>query len=186
MSGAHSASNVVAMRRPTLVDVPPMPTLQATTTIRRARVEDAASLATLLGRAYASERWDAAVAEHEMFGDATVKATLVVESEGRLIATASLQIRPDAPERGLVRLVATDGERRREGLARALVIGVLALAQESGCRDALLHTERDRLAAIALYLQLGFEPLATSEAEREVWEQVGKSLESVIGPSQRH
>ena len=120
------------MRRPTLLDVPPMPTLAATTTIRRARVEDAAALATLLGRAYASERWDAAGTEREMFGDETVKATLVVETAGRLVATASLQVRPDAPERGLVRLVATDEDRRREGLARALVIGVLALAQQAG------------------------------------------------------
>lgn len=172
MSGAHSARNVVAMRRPTLVDLPPMPSLPASMILRKARVEDAAALATLLGRAYASERWDAAVAEHEMFGDATVKATLVVESEGRLIATASLQVRPDAPERALVRWVATDEDRRREGLARALVIGVLALAQQAGCRDALLHTESDRLAAIALYLQLGFEPVVTSEAERAVWQQV--------------
>ena len=186
MSGAHSARNVVAMRRPTLVDLPPMPSLPASMILRKARVEDAAALATLLGRAYASERWDAAVAKHEMFGDATVKATLVVEAEGRLIATASLQVRPDAPERGLVRLVATDENRRREGRARALVIGVLALARQAGCRDALLHTESDRLAAIALYLQLGFEPLVTSEADREQWEQVSKSLESVIGPSQRH
>lgn len=160
MTGARPDQSVVAMRRPTLVDVPPMPTLPATTTIRRARVEDAGALATLLGRAYASERWDAAGTEREMFGDETVKATLVVEAEGRLIATASLQVRPDAPERGLVRWVATERDRRREGLARALVIRVLALARQVGCREALLHTESDRLAAIALYRQLGFEPLA--------------------------
>ena len=186
MTGAHSARNVVAMRRPRLDDLPPVPPLPATMVLRRARVEDAAALATLLGRAYASERWDAALAEHEMFGDVTVKATLVVESERRLLATASLQVRPDAPERGLVRLVATEENRRREGLARALVVGVLALARQAGCRDALLHTESERLAAIALYLQLGFEPLVTSEADREQWEQVSKSLESVIGPSPRH
>lgn len=168
------------MRRPTLLDVPPASSLPASTTIRRARVEDAAALAALLGRAYASERWDAAGTEREMFGDETVRATLVAETAGRLIATASLQVRRDAPERGLVRWVATEEDRRREGLARALVIGVLALAQQAGCREALLHTESDRLAAIALYLQLGFEPLVASEAERAVWEQVARSLQSFI------
>ena len=71
-----------------------------------------------------------------------------------------------------MRWVATEEDRRREGLGRALVIGVLALAQQAGCRDALLHTESDRLPAIALYLQLGFEPVVTTEAERELWAQV--------------
>ena len=177
MTGAHRAGNVVAMRRPTLADVPPMPTLPAATTIRRARVEDAGALAALLGRAYASERWDAAVVERELFSDPTVRATLVVETAGRLVATASLQIHPDAPERGLVRLVATEEDRRRDGLGRAVVIGVLALAQQAGCREARLHTEGDRIAAIALYLQLGFEPVVTSEGERAVWEQLFTSLE---------
>ena len=41
----------------------------------------------------------------------------------------SLQIRPDVPECGWVRWVATELDRRREGLARALVIGVLAMAE---------------------------------------------------------
>jgi hypothetical protein len=57
------------------------------------------------------------------------RPTLVgVPAEGRLVATASLQVRPDVPECGWVRWVATDLDRRREGLARALVIGVLAMA----------------------------------------------------------
>ena len=165
MTGARPLPGVIAMLRPTLVDVPPMPSLPASTTMRRARMEDAEALAALLGRAYGSEAWDAARAEREIFGDVTVRATLVAETEGRLVATASLQVRPDAPERGLVRLVATDEDRRREGLARALVIAVLALAQQAGCREALLHTESDRLAAIALYRQLGFEPLADTRSK---------------------
>jgi N-acetylglutamate synthase-like GNAT family acetyltransferase len=53
---------------------------------------------------------------------------LVVAAEGRVVATAPLQVRPDVPECGWVRWVATDLDRRREGLARALVIGVLAMA----------------------------------------------------------
>src|SRR5262249_34961903 len=67
--------------------------------------------------------------------------------EGRLVATASLQVRPDVPECGWVRWVATDLDRRREGLARALVITVLAMAGQAGCREARLHTQTDRLAA---------------------------------------
>ena len=138
-------------------------------------------MAALLGHAYPTETWDAAGTGRELFGDETVKATLVVAAEGRLVATASLQVRPDAPECGWVRWVATELERRRQGLARALVIGVLALARQTGCREARLRTQTYPLAAIALYWQLGFEPLVTGAAEREVWERVLRLLSSEAG-----
>ena len=166
----------VMMRRPTLFGVPALPIPAAPLVVRRAQVEEAGPLAALLGRAYPTETWDAAGAERELFGDETVRATLVVAAEGRLIATASLQVHPDAPECGWLRWVATEQDRRREGLARALVLGVLAIAEQAGCREARLHTETDRLAAIALYLQLGFEPLVRSDPEREAWEQVIRFL----------
>jgi len=175
-SDALAVLIAVAMRRPTLFGVPAMPILAAPLIVRRAQVEEAGALAALLGRAYPTETWDAAGTAHELFGDETVRATLVVAAEGRLIATASLQVHTDAPACGWLRWVATEQERRREGLARALVIGVLALAEQAGCREARLHTESDRLAAIALYLQLGFEPLVRSEPERAAWEQVIRCL----------
>lgn len=179
MKGSFDALAVpiaVAMRRPTLLGVPAVPTLTAPLIVRRAQVEEAGALAALLGRAYPTETWDAAGTADELFGDETIRTTLVVAAEERLIATASLQVRPDAPECGWLRWVATEQDRRREGLARALVIGVLAIAEQAGCREVRLHTETDRLAAIALYWQLGFEPLVRSDPEREAWEQVIRLL----------
>lgn len=171
----------VTMRRPTLFGLPAMPTLAAPLAVRRAQAEEAGALAALLGRAYPTETWDAAGTERELFCDETVRATLVVEAVGRLVATASLQVRPDAPECGWVRWVATEVDRRREGLARALVIGVLATAGQAGCREARLHTTTDRVAAIPLYLQLGFEPLVRGDEEREVWERVLRLLSGEAG-----
>ena len=171
----------VTMRRPTLFGVPAMPILAAPLVVRRAQVEEAGALAALLGRAYPTETWDAAGTERELFCDETVRATLVVAAEGRLVATASLQVRPDVPECGWVRWVATELDWRREGLARALVIGVLATAQQAGCREARLRTQTDPLAAIPLYLQLGFEPLVTGDGEREVWERVLRLLSGEAG-----
>src|SRR6185312_16745587 len=81
------------------------------------------ALSALLGRAFPAESWDAVGTERELFCDETVRATLVVAAEGRLVATASLQVRPDVPECGWVRWDATDLDRRREGLARALELG---------------------------------------------------------------
>ena len=61
-----------------------------------------------MGRACPTETWDAAGSGHELLGDETIKATLVVAAEWRLLATASLQIHPDAPECGCVRWVGTE------------------------------------------------------------------------------
>ena len=180
-SDARAVAVDVMMRRPTLFGVPAMPTLAAPLLVRRAQVEEASALAALLGRAYPTETWDAAGTERELFCDETVRATLVVAAEGRLVATASLQVRPDVPECGWVRWVATDPDRRREGLARALVIGVLAMARRAGCREARLRTQTDPLAAIPLYLQLGFEPLVRGDGDREVWERVLRLLGGEAG-----
>ena len=161
----------VWMWRPTLDGLPPLPILPPPLVLRRARVEEAGGLAALLGQAFEGEIWHAAGTERELFGDETVKAVLVVADEGRLLSTASLQVSPDDPECGWVHCVATDRDRRREGLARALVTSVLVMAQQAGCREArLLRTYP--LAAIPLYVQLGFEPLVTDDSEREVWERV--------------
>jgi GNAT superfamily N-acetyltransferase len=180
-SDARAMPVNVMMRRPTLFGVPAMPILVAPLVVRRAHVEEAGALAVLLGQAFAAENWDAAGTERELFGDETVRATLVVADEGRPVATASLQVRPDVPECGWVRWVATDLDRRREGLARALVIGVLAMAGQAGCREARLRTQTDWLAAIALYLQLGFEPLVRNDPDREVWERVIRLLSGEAG-----
>src|SRR5262249_6552140 len=171
----------VTMRRPTLFGVPAMPILAAPLVVRRAQVEEAGALAALLGRGFEAERWDAAGTERELFGDETVKATLVVAADGRLVATASLQVCIDVPECGWVRWVATDLDRRREGLARALVIGVLAMAGQAGCREARLYTRPDRLPPASLYFRLGLEPFVRGDPEREVWARVIRLLSGEAG-----
>jgi GNAT superfamily N-acetyltransferase len=175
-SDARAVPVNVMMRRPTLFGVPALPILAAPLLVRRAQVQEAGALAALLGQAFEAETWEAAGTERELFCDETVRATLVVAAEGQLVATASLQVRPDVPQCGWVRWVATDLSRRREGLARAMVIGVLGMARQAGCREARLRTQTDPLAAIPLYLQLGFEPLVTGDGEREVWGRVTRLL----------
>lgn len=77
-----------------------MPLLAAPLLVRRARVGEAEALAALLGQAFEAETWDVAGTERELFRDETVRATLVVAAAERLVATASLQVRPDSPECG--------------------------------------------------------------------------------------
>jgi len=178
----------VTMWRRALSGIPPMPEVGASLEVRRARAEDAGALAAVLGAAFEGETWNAACVEREVLCDPTVRASLVVAAGTRLVSTASLQVRPDSPGSGRVRWVATDADRRREGLARAVVIGVLELAAQAGCTDAYLETRTDRLAAIRLYMQLGFEPLLADGRERapavsgshavprEVWRRVVEAL----------
>jgi GNAT superfamily N-acetyltransferase len=146
----------ITMRRPTLAGIPTMPRLEAPLVVGSARVDEAAELARLLGRAYEGETWAARDVEREVLCDASVKQTLVVAAGARLVATASLQVRPESATCGWVRWVGTDPGRRREGLARTVVIGVLEMAVRAGCVDACLSTRTDRLAAVALYMGLGF------------------------------
>lgn len=166
----------VAMQRPTLLGVPTMPVLPAPLLLRRAQRVEAAVLAALLGRAYPAETWDTAGTERELFCDEAVKAVLVVEAGGRLIATASLQVHPQAPASGWLRWVTTEQNWRRQGLAKALVVSALKLAEHLGCRETCLRTETDRLAAISLYMQLGFEPLVRNDTERDAWKRLLKTL----------
>ncbi len=65
----HGAAVDVTMRRPSLVGVPAIPTLAAPLRPRGARVDDAAALATLLGRALEGEVWESAHVERELLCD---------------------------------------------------------------------------------------------------------------------
>src|SRR4029453_16585593 len=132
--------------------------------------------ATLLGCAFEAETWDTAGTESEVFFEETGGGTVGVAGGGGGGVRGSLPVGPDVPDCCWVRWVATDLNRRREGLARALVSGVLAMAEQAGCREARLHTQTDRLAGIRLYLQLGFEPLVRGDTEREVGERVFRFL----------
>ena len=87
-SDARAVPVNVMMRRPTLFGVPAVPILAAPLLVRRAHVAEAGALAALLGQAFEAETWDAAGTERELFCDETVRATLVVAAEGRLVATA--------------------------------------------------------------------------------------------------
>jgi len=75
----------VTMRRRTLVGVPAMPQVGEALEVRRARVEDARALASLLGSAFEGETWDAAGVEEELLCDPTVRAVLVVAAGRRLL-----------------------------------------------------------------------------------------------------
>ena len=168
----------VTMCRSTIGTVPSNSVLPEPLEVRRAQVEESAELASLLGGAYPDEIWEPIATRQEMFFDETVKAPMVVASESQILATASLQIRSDAPECGWIRWVATKPERRRQGLAQSLVNTLIAIASDAGCREIRLNTTTDLAGAIAMYLKSGFEPLVRSDEEQCTWDRVFSEIRS--------
>ena len=77
----------------------------------------------------------------------------IVRSGGTAIAIARASI--DAGWVG-VTAVEVDGARRRQGLARHVMHGVLTWAARLGARDSYLQVSDDNAAALALYAGLGY------------------------------
>lgn len=152
----------VKMHRSTSLDLPAEPKLPGSLVVRRARIKEAGALAALCGQAYKEEIWEPKATELELFHDDTVRAVMVVADGEQLLATASLQVHHNTPDSGQVRWVATELDWRRRGLAKALVVSLLKTAIEEECKEVHLKTTSDLTGAIALYLQLGFEPFNTN------------------------
>jgi len=79
--------------------------------------------------------------------------------------------------------LATRSDRRRRGIARALMNAVVAYARENAVRMVLLEVRRSNLAAIELYLALGF----LTTRERAAYYPDGEdALEMVLSLDTKH
>ena len=100
------------------------------------------------------------------------------DSGGREVGTATAwfgKAEVDA-EAGVVHWVAIVPAMQGQGLAKPLMAAVLLRLKELGYRRSYLITQEARLAAINLYLDLGFEPQIRSEGERAAWKRVRGQL----------
>lgn len=156
------------MRRPDLLNLPPLPALPDSYTLRQMRLEDTGAVASVLDRAFADEAWDAARVAETLNERQGVKQTLVIDFRGRPIATASARLRPDHfPGSGYLHWVAVDPDHQGRWLGYSVSLAVLHTFEAMGCADAVLETQDHRLAAIKTYLKLGFVPQCRDEAHRE-------------------
>ena len=76
------------------------------------------------------------------------------DGEGRVISVAYGAVHDRLV---LLQWVATDPVRRREGLSRATLGGLLSWAREAGARGACLQVVATNAPAVVLYEQLGFD-----------------------------
>ncbi len=170
-------SENIFMRRPHLRDLV-TPVLASGYTLHLTNPEQAAELADLLTLAF-DENWDAERANKELLQAPDVHAVYGVMHQGKMVSTASSQIRTHRSlTSGYVHWVGTHPDHRGHRLAYALVARILQDFVERGYQDAYLETQPFRLPAIKTYLRLGFIPVYQLEGEdfQEVWSEVFGNL----------
>ena len=83
---------------------------------------------------------------------------------------------PDEWTVGYVHMVCVRPEHRGQRLGYWLTLAALRYFKNRGFERAILNTDDFRLAAIRLYLDLGFQPDFTHASHPERWEAVGRVL----------
>ena len=93
------------------------------------------------------------------------------------VGTASAwHVADDGPDTGRLHMLAILPEHQGKKLSIPLSTAVLRQFIREGRTRARLHTHDDRLAAIAVYLRIGFEPLLVHDNQRQRWRDVFRHM----------
>jgi len=82
----------------------------------------------------------------------------------------------DHPETGSLGWLVTDPAHGGRGLATTVVMAVMNRLAVEDYPESYLGTEDERLAAIHIYLKLGWQPLLYTEGMSERWEAIMSAL----------
>lgn len=93
-----------------------------------------------------------------------------------VVGTASAWESPEKRGHGMVHYVAILSAHRGKKLGHLMVARTLDLLERMGYTDAWLTTDDWRLAAIKVYLDLGFVPVLGEQSHKERWEIVRHKL----------
>jgi mycothiol synthase len=169
------------MRRPTLADLPPLPSLPNSYTLRPMQELDMPAVADVLDRAFLDEGWDPGRVRTALWDEPSVSKTLLLDSGGQPVATASARLLPERfPGSGYLHWVAVDPAHTGHRFGKYISLAILHEFVALGCDDAVLETQDHRLPAIKTYLNLGFLPEYPDEAHRERWRLVGAALQNPL------
>jgi len=165
------------MERASLDGLPEV-TVPAGYRIRSYRPGDGAAWCRVVNEAiggdYSEQLFQAEMAKAFAFEPADL---LFAEGGAEAVGTAWAVRAQNAPEKvGYVHLVAVASKHRGCGLGRALVLSVLHRFREMGLHSAMLRTDDFRLAAIRVYLSLGFCPKLAHESHRIRWREAYRKL----------
>ena len=103
---------------------------------------------------------------------------IVSKVDDKIVATAMATHRTTAPHPsgGELGWVAASGDHAGKGLGRAVCIAVLNRYVEAGYKHIYLNTDDHRLAAIKVYLKIGFKPYIFASDMEERWKIVCDNL----------
>ncbi|MCK5845191.1 MAG: GNAT family N-acetyltransferase, partial [Victivallales bacterium] len=98
--------------------------------------------------------------------------------DDKIVATAMATHRTTEPHPsgGELGWVAASGDHAGKGLGRAVCIAVLNRYVDAGYKHIYLNTDDHRLAAIKIYLKLGFKPFIFASDMEERWKIVCDNL----------
>lgn len=136
-----------------------------TTTFREATPDDSAAILALYEQLHPNDppaEPEAAATGFEAIFGSDVLHLLVLEDEGRVVATTYLNIIPNltrgpAPY-AVVENVVVEESLRGTGLGKRLMAETLALAWKHGCYKATLQTGSRRESTHGFYRACGFSP----------------------------
>ncbi|MCZ7647591.1 MAG: GNAT family N-acetyltransferase [Planctomycetota bacterium] len=101
----------------------------------------------------------------------------IIERAGEVVATASAWFNARyGPHAGYVHWVGTHPAHRGLKLGHWASVAALQHMKREGRRVAVLHTDDFRLAALKIYLALGFGPCVHHESHRARWPKVLAAL----------
>jgi len=108
----------------------------------------------------------------------------VVEATGEIVATAMClhNYTGTSPFTGDVGWLACDPAHRGRGLGMALMIHVTRRFLDAGYTRIQLHTEHYRLAAIAIYLKLGYVPVLETASASVLWQELCERIHWTYTP----
>jgi len=168
------------MRRPDLKNLPAMPDLPEGYGLRLYQESDLDSLAGLLRDAFEDPQWTSQRVQETLTEATDVKAIYVIEFAGQIVATASARLLPDAfPNSGYLHWLAVAPAHRGKQLGYSITLAVLHRFAQMGCKDAVLETQDERLAAIKVYQSLGFVPVHTHANHPERWGRIFDMLAAI-------
>jgi len=122
-------------------------------TVRTATVADVDAIAASEADNLGADAWSHALVVEGVAGRLPTVHYLVAEEGHRLVGHAVASLAGDVAE---LQRIAVAGDRRRGGVATALLDAVLALAADGGADRVLLEVREDNADALAFYAVRGF------------------------------
>ena len=122
-------------------------------TVRPAERDDVPAIAGLERDNLGADAWSPALVAEGVAGTVPTLQYLVAEVDGVVVGYAAASIVADVAE---LQRIAVDTGHRRQGLATALLEGVLAAAREGGADRLLLEVREDNAGAIGFYATRDF------------------------------